>query len=139
MVAALSTHFEKRLYARVDSADAESCRPDFAIALYPGHLAVPERDFALNPDIRVTNRTPPTFLLQAEDDPVDPVENSIVYHAALRNAGVPVELHLYVKGGHAFGLRRTNVPVTGWPRLVEQWLGTIGVISPQARAVRGAL
>lgn len=139
MVAALSTHFEKRLYARVDSADAESCRPDFAIALYPGHLAVPERDFALNPDIRVTNRTPPTFLLQAEDDPVDPVENSIVYHAALRNAGVPVELHLYVKGGHAFGLRRTNVPVTGWPRLVEHWLGTIGVISPQARAVRGAL
>jgi acetyl esterase/lipase len=63
MVAAMSTHFEKRLYPTVDVADTASCRPDFAIALYPGHLAVPEKDFALNPDIQVTSRTPPTFLL----------------------------------------------------------------------------
>jgi acetyl esterase/lipase len=129
MVAAISTHFETRLYPTVDAADRESCRPDFAIALYPGHLAVRERGFALNPDIRVTSRTPPTFLLQAEDDPVDPVENSLVYHAALRKAGVPVEMHLYVKGGHAFGLRRTSFPITEWPQLVEKWLGTIGMIS----------
>ena len=129
MVAAMSTHFEKRLYPPVDAADTESCRPDFAIALYPGHLAVPERDFALNPDIQLTSRTPPTFLLQAEDDPVDPVENSLVYHAALRKAGIPVEMHLYVRGGHAFGLRRTSFPITGWPQLVEQWLGQIDMIS----------
>ena len=129
MVAAIATHFESRLYPTVDAADAASCRPDFAIALYPGHLAVPERGFALNPDIRVTSRTPPTFLLQAEDDPVDPVENSLAYHAALRKAGVPVEMHLYAKGGHAFGLRRTSSPITGWPELVEKWLGTIGMIS----------
>lgn len=129
MVAALSTHFEKRLYAKVDSADQESCRPDFAIALYPGHLAVAAGAVALNPDIRVSSRTPPTFLLQAEDDPVDPVENSLVYHAALRRAGVPVEMHLFVKGGHAFGLRRTDSPITGWPELVESWLRTIGMIA----------
>jgi acetyl esterase/lipase len=128
MVAAISTHFDRRLYRAVDDADAESCRPDFAIALYPGHLAVPERGFALNPDIRVTRRTPPSFLVQAEDDPVDPVENSIVYHDALRKAGAPVELHLFMKGGHAFGLRRTSFPVTEWPSLVERWLGTIGMI-----------
>jgi acetyl esterase/lipase len=129
MVVAMSTHFEKRLYPALDAADRESCRPDFAVALYPGHLAVREKDFALNPDIRVTSRTPPTFLLQAEDDPVDPVENSLVYHAALRKAGIPVEMHLYVKGGHAFGLRRTSFPITEWPQLVESWLGTIGMIS----------
>ena len=99
------------------------------MALYPGHLAVPERRFASNPDIRVTSRTPPTFLLQAEDDPVDPVENSIVYHAQLRKAGVPVELHLFVKGGHAFGLRPTSFPITGWPQLVEDWLATIGMLT----------
>jgi len=128
MVVAMSTHFEKRLYPAVDAADRESCRPDFAVALYPGHLAVPGRNFAMNPDIRVTSRTPPTFLLQAENDPVDPVENSLVYHAALRKAGVPVEMHLYVKGGHAFGLRRTSMPITEWPQLVEHWLGTIGMI-----------
>jgi acetyl esterase/lipase len=69
-----------------------------------------------------------TFLLQAEDDPVDPVENSLVYHAALRKAGVPTEIHLYAKGGHAFGLRRTSEPITAWPALVEQWLGTIRMI-----------
>ena len=128
MVAAISTHFDKRLYPAVDAADRESCRPDFAIALYPGHLAVPERNFALNPDIRVTRLTPPTLLIQAEDDPVDPVENSIVYHAALRKAGVPTEMHLYVKGGHAFALRRTSFPITEWPQLAEKWLATIGVI-----------
>jgi len=128
MVVTTSTHFEKRLYSAVDAADKESCRPDFAIALYPGHLAVPERNFALNPDIRVTSRTSPTVLIQAEDDPVDPVENSIVYHSALRKAGVPVEMHLYVKGGHAFGLRRTSFPITAWPAVAESWLRTIGII-----------
>jgi len=129
MVAALSTHFDKRLYPTQDAADSASCRPDFAIALYPGHLAVPERGFALNPDVRVTRQTPPTFLIQAEDDPVDPVENSLIYHAALRKAGVPVEMHLYAKGGHAFGMRRTSAPITDWPRLAESWLGTIGIIA----------
>ncbi|HEX9945417.1 MAG TPA: alpha/beta hydrolase [Thermoanaerobaculia bacterium] len=128
MVAAISTHFEKRLYPPVDAADKESCRPDFAVALYPGHLAVPERDFALNPDIQVTSRTPPTFLLQAEDDPVDPVENSLVYYSALKKAGVPAEMHVYPKGGHAFGLRPTESPITGWPQLVETWLRAIGMI-----------
>jgi acetyl esterase/lipase len=113
MVAAVSTHFGKRLYPAVDAADAESCRPDFAIALYPGHLALAERNFALNPDIQVSSRTPPTFLLQAEDDPVDPVANSIAYQMALKKSGVPVEMHLYAKSGHAFGLRRTASPITG--------------------------
>lgn len=129
MVAAMSTLFEKRLYPPVDAADQVSCRPDFAVALYPGHLAIRETGFALNPDHRVGKKTPPTFLLQAADDPVDPVENSLVYYAALRKAGVPAEMHLYGKGGHAFGLRRTESPITGWPKLVEAWLETIGMIS----------
>jgi acetyl esterase/lipase len=129
MVAAISTHWRKRLYPAVDAADKESCRPDFAVALYPGHLAIPEKGFALNPDIQVTSATPPTFLLQAEDDPVDPVENSLVYYSALRKAGVPAEIHVYVKGGHAFGLRPTASPITRWPQLVETWLATIGMIS----------
>src|SRR2546422_919155 len=64
------------------------------------------------------------------DDPVDPVENSLVYYAALRKAGVPAEMHVYVKGGHAFGLRPTESPITRWPQLVETWLRTIGMISP---------
>lgn len=129
MVAAISTHFEDRLYAAVDAADNVSCRPDFAVALYPGHLSVPATGFTLNPALQVSNRTPPTFLLHAADDPTDPVENSLVYYAALRKARVPAEMHVYVTGGHAFGLRRTESPITGWPQLVETWLRTIGMIS----------
>jgi acetyl esterase/lipase len=128
MAAAISTHFEQRAYRAVDEADKASCRPDFALVLYPGHLAVPQKNFVLNPDIRVTSQTPPTFLVQAYDDPVDPVENSLFYFAALRKAGVSAEMHLYAKGGHAFGLRRTTAPVTQWPALAELWLKTIGIL-----------
>jgi acetyl esterase/lipase len=129
LVAAISTHFEQRLYPSVDAADNESCRPDFAVALYPGHmLENTTKDFELNPYVPVTSQTPPTFLVQAEDDSVDTVNNSLVYYIALKKAGVPVEMHLYPHGGHAFGLRRTEFPITGWPQLVETWLGTIGVI-----------
>lgn len=128
LVVAVSTQFERRLYPAVDAADKESCRPDFAVALYPGHLAVPAKDFALNPDIVVSEQTPPTFLLHAQDDPIDPVENSLVYYSALRKAGVRAEMHVYMKGGHAFGLRPTESPITEWPRLLETWLETIGMI-----------
>ena len=151
--AAMSNHFAKRLYPAVDAADKESCRPDFAVALYPGHLSIAaaewdakqgtkkfvvahpghlplaDKELGLNPDLHVTRQTPPTFLLQAEDDHVDSVNDSLAYYIALKNAGVPVEMHLYAQGGHAFGLRRTKFPITGWPQLVEIWLGTIGMIS----------
>jgi acetyl esterase/lipase len=130
LVAAVSTHFDKRLYPPVDAADSTSCRPDFAVALYPGHLLEhTSKDSDLNPYIPVTALTPPTLLIQAEDDPVDTVQNSRVYDAALKKAGVPVEIHLFPHGGHAFGLRPTKEPITGWPRLAEAWLRTIGMIS----------
>jgi acetyl esterase/lipase len=128
MVTATSTHFDKRSYPAVDAADQESCRPDFAIACYPGHLWDRDDSLKLNPNVPVTTNTPPTFLLQAENDPVDPINNSLVYYLALKNAGVPVEMHLYAQGGHGFGLRPTKFPITGWPRLVETWLGTIGML-----------
>ncbi len=129
LAAATSNQWETRSYPPADAVDRESCRPDFAVALYPGHLAVPERGYALNPDLRITAQTPPQFVLQAEDDPVDPVENSLVYYSALRKAGVPAELHVFAKGGHAFGLRRTEAPITRWPDLVEAWLRTIGILT----------
>jgi acetyl esterase/lipase len=130
MVADISTHFERRAYTPVDAADQSSCRPDFAVAVYPGHmLENTTKEFELNPLIPVTRETPPTFLVQAEDDSVDGVKQSLVYYIALKNAGVPVEMHLYAQGGHAFGLRRTKLPITEWPVLVEKWLATIGLIS----------
>jgi len=99
------------------------------VALYPGHmLEHTTKELELNPYIPSTSQTPPTFWVQAEDDPVDTVSNSLVYYAALKKAGVPVEMHLYAHGGHAFGLRRTQFPITAWPQLAETWLGTMGMI-----------
>jgi acetyl esterase/lipase len=80
-------------------------------------------------NVPVTSDTPPTLLLQAENDPVDSVNHSLAYYNALKNARVSVEMHLYAQGGHGFGRRRTEFPITGWPRLVEAWLRTIGAIS----------
>ena len=74
-------------------------------------------------------QTPPTFLLQNENDKVDSVWDSLAYYAGLAKAGVPVEFHSYAEGGHAFGLRKTKYPTTAWPQLVEIWLHTIGVVS----------
>jgi acetyl esterase/lipase len=131
LVAEASTHFDDRLYAPVDAADRQSARPDFAIAVYPGHLALATNSIALNPNIEkaITPRTPPTFLLQNEDDHVDSVEDALSYYMGLKKAGVAVELHSYAQGGHAFGLREKKLPVSGWPRLVETWLRTIGTLS----------
>jgi acetyl esterase/lipase len=140
LVAAVSTHFAQRTYPPVDAADKLSCRPDFAVALYPGHLWIhedeeratrDETDLHMRPDIVVQADTPPTFLLQAEDDDVDGVEQTLAYYVALQKARIPTELHLYAQGGHAFGLRKSKLPIGHWPALVEQWLQTIGVLSPQ--------
>lgn len=129
MVTATSTHFDKRSYPAVDAADQESCRPDFAIACYPGHLWDGGDDLNLNPNVPVTTNTPPTFIVQAEDDHVDGVEQALTYYIGLKKAGVPVEMHLYAQGGHGFGLRRTKLPITEWPELVEKWLRTTGMTS----------
>jgi len=128
LVAAMS-NATARAYPRVDAADDESSRPDFAVALYPGHLWN-GHDLDLYDYMRVSAATPPTFLIQAEDDPVDDVRHSLSYYMALREAHVPTELHLYAHGGHAFGLRRTDQPITEWPALAERWLRTIGMVRP---------
>jgi len=129
LAAALSTNFDQRLYDPVDASDQLSCRPDFAVIVYPGYLALADQNFAPNPNTRVTDKTPPSFILQAEDDPVH-VENAVVYFMALKNAKVPAEIHIYAEGGHGYGLRRTKLPVTSRPQLVETWLQTIHILSP---------
>lgn len=132
LAAALSTHFDKRLYDKIDAADDLSCRPDFAVVVYPGYLAMEDQNMAANPEIKPAADTPPTFIVQAEDDPVH-VENATNYFLQLKNAKVPAELHIYSEGGHGYGLRRTELPVTAWPLLVEKWLHTIKVMPNAAQ------
>jgi acetyl esterase/lipase len=129
LVAALSTNFHTRTYPPIDEADKLSCRPDFTLLIYPAYLtAKSEHGPVLAPELPVTADTPPSFLIQAEDDSVG-VENTLVYYAALRAAKVPAEAHLYPTGGHGYGLRSTATPITGWPRLAEAWLRSLGVMT----------
>lgn len=123
LVAVTSTGFNHQFYKPVDAADQESDRPDFAMAIYPGHIQTPQ---GLNPNLHFTHETPPTFIVQAEDTAMDPVRESLGYYAALVKAGVPAEMHLYAQGGHAFGLRQTKLPISHWAQLADTWLHTIG-------------
>lgn len=125
LVAETSNIFQPA-YRPVDDIDKVSSRPDFAIAAYPGHLCIDGGTF--NPTIKVTKATPPTFLLQNWDDPVDDICNSTLYARALSRAGVPTEAHLFARGGHAFGLRHRDDPAGIWPSLVERWLKDIGML-----------
>lgn len=128
MVADTSTHYKTRAYAPIDAADKENSRPDFAIALYPGHMRVEDKQMVLNPNIHFTKETPPTFIVQAEDDPQDTINHSLVYYIGLKNAGVPTEMHLYAQGGHGFGIRKTDAAITDWPKLAEAWLKKIKIL-----------
>jgi acetyl esterase/lipase len=129
LVAALSTNFDTRTYDAVDEADKVSCRPDFTLLIYPAYLtSKSDQGPQLAAELKVTANTPPSFLIQAEDDSVG-VENSLVYYAALRTARVPAEAHLFPIGGHGYGLRSTQKPITGWPRFAEPWLRSLGVLS----------
>src|SRR6202021_2892649 len=119
LAAALSTHFDQRLYDPIDASDKLSCRPDFAVIVYPRYLALAHQNLAPNADIHPTDQTPRTFLVQAEDDPVH-VENAVVYFLALKNAKVAAELHIYAQGGHGYGFRRAELPATTWPQLLEK-------------------
>jgi len=119
---------DKRTYAAVDAADSLPSRPDFAIALYPGHLWS-GKDLELYSWNSISPNAPPTLLVQSFDDPVDDVHNSIAYAMALRKLKVPVEMHLYAEGGHAFGVRPTSSPITTeWPKLVVAWLRTLRIL-----------
>jgi len=118
--AALSTTAE-RTYPLVDDADRTELRPNFTVLIYPGYLTVKEDGDKVSPELKITTNTPPTFIAMTQDDPVR-VENALHYALALKQAKVPMELHIYPTGGHGYGLRRTKEMVTTWPDRVEDWM-----------------
>lgn len=138
LVADISSNYEKRFYTLLDEADKQSCRPDFVISFFPGHMMFhSKKAYEINPTLPINSNTPPTFLLQAGNDPVDTIQNSLVYYIALKKANVPAEYHVYAEGGHAFGYKKTSqqipgwnkLPIADWPRLLETWLHTIKMIA----------
>ncbi|SHN11905.1 alpha/beta hydrolase [Mucilaginibacter sp. OK098] len=119
--ALVSNTYDKRTYPQVDAADEVSCRPDFTILTYPAYLIDEKEEGKLAPEIKVTEKTPPTFIMQTEDDPIN-VENALYYYLALKKVKVPAEMHLYPKGGHGYGMRNKTGGTSVYPQLIEKWL-----------------
>lgn len=127
LAAMASTSYDKRTYPEVDAADKVSCKPDFCLLVYPAYLDGP--NFTIAPELKVTAQTPPTMLVQTEDDK-SYINSSLFYYYALKEAGVPATMHLYSKGGHGYGLRDTGNAVNEWPYRAEEWFMELGVIEP---------
>ena len=116
--------FEKRSYAPTDDVDRSSCRPNFAVVAYPGYMLERPGSAVLAEYLRIPKGTGPMFLVHASDDDergAQP-EQSLSLYRALRDAGVPAELHIYDEGGHGFGVRKARRPVSNWTERCAEWL-----------------
>lgn len=152
LASAVATEFERKVYEPVDEADQLEARPDAVILLYPvismenGVTHSGSRRALLGPrptaagiaahstDRHVTPKTPPTLIISASDDASVSPEHGIRFYRALQRAGVPAELHIYMQGGHGFGIRKTQgLPVAGWPEIAWTWLGAVGMIPADRR------
>jgi len=130
LTAVAETNYDKRAYDPIDDTDKVSCRPDFAVVVYPGGV-IARGTGHLVPDVRVTKDTPPTFLMQASDDSVG-VENSVQLYLALKRAGVSAELHVFATGGHGYGMRPGKTPTADWPKRCEDWMRARGILNKPA-------
>jgi acetyl esterase/lipase len=132
LAAATALNFEKRTYPPIDALDKLSCRPDFAIVVYPGYLKARDKD-ELAPGLRVPKGAPPMFLAHGGDDLISSPAHSVVMYLALKRAGVPAELHIYAGAAHDFGVRRSDRPCSTWTRSCAAWLRQQGFLKPATR------
>jgi len=123
-----ATSFETRAYDAIDAVDTVSCRPDFAIGVYSGYF-VEKSTGRLAPWIHIYRKTPPVLLIHAADDPVSEAENSIVMYQSLLRVGISAELHVYAKGGHGFGVRKSDQPCSQWTGRCLEWLKNLGILT----------
>jgi acetyl esterase/lipase len=133
---ATATSFERRAYRPIDAIDGISCRPDFAIAVYPGYLKTKDGN-ELARGLRIPARTPPIFLAHGGDDIISPPEHSVVMYLALKRAGIPAELHIYAATAHDFGVRASGRPCSTWTQSCADWLRHQGLLTPPTRREPG--
>lgn len=120
LTARAATRFQLPSYTATDEIDAQSARPDFAALIYPAYMDEGEHH-TLTPELTITEQTPPFFVFQTADDPYG--NSALVISQALRNHKIPVQLHIYEKGGHGYGLRANLAEAASkWPKLMEEWL-----------------
>lgn len=126
---ATATSFETRTYEPVDDIDKISCRPDFAIPIYSGYLKAKDKD-ELAPGLRIPAGTPPVFLAHGGNDIISPPEHSVLLYLALKQAGIPAELHIYDGAAHDFGVRTNANPCSTWTDSCTKWLRHQGLLKP---------
>jgi acetyl esterase/lipase len=132
LAVATATSFQKRAYKPIDAIDKISCRPDFAVVVYPGYLkAKGKNELALG--LRVPARTPPIFLAHGGADIISKPEHSVVMYLALKRAGVPAELHIYARATHDFGVRQSGRPCSTWTKSCAGWLRHQGFLKPLSK------
>jgi acetyl esterase/lipase len=149
LASTLSTHFDAGDANAADPVDRAGSRPDFSILVYPvisftteythtgsrtnllGNSPTPELMELLSNEKQVTAQTPPTFLVHTAEDKGVPAENSLLYALALRKAGVPVEMHLYEKGPHGFGMAAGDPVLGTWPDRCAAWMRGRGLLNNQ--------
>lgn len=126
---ATATSFDKRTYEPIDAIDKVSCRPNFAVLVYPGYLKAKDKD-EVAAGLRIPAETPPIFLAHGDADIISSPEHSVVMYLALKRAGVPAELHIYATAAHDFGVRRSDHPCSTWTRSCADWLRHQGFLKP---------
>lgn len=144
LASTLATHFDDGNKNAADTIEQQSCRPDFAVLVYPvitmsksvmhtgsrDNLIGPNADSSLakeySTELQVTKNTPPTFLVHAMDDKAVPVENSLLFFQALKDNDVSGELHVYPKGGHGFALAIHKGYLSTWTDRLVDWLRSLG-------------
>ena len=120
LTARAATRFQLHSYTATDETDTQSARPDFAALIYPAYMDEGEHH-TLTPELTITEQTPPFFVFQTADDRYG--NSALVISQALRNHKIPVQLHIYEKGGHGYGLRANLAEAASkWPKLMEEWL-----------------
>jgi acetyl esterase/lipase len=129
---ATATNFEKHSYSPIDTIDDISCRPDFAVLVYPGYLKARDKnELALG--LSIPKGTPPVFLAHGGADLISPPEHSVVLYLALKRANASAELHIYANTAHDFGVRRSDRPYATWTRSCADWMRQQGFLAPARR------
>ncbi len=123
LAAKASTLYDPRAYPAIDAVDQRSCRPDFAVLVYPAYLD--DEEGHVSSDLNLEANIPPTLIVHSEDDRAF-VPGSKLYHAALDDAKLPNEFLLYPTGGHGYGLRGMG-DARVWPQATLDWLHKVGV------------
>lgn len=120
-LAAVASNADQTAYSPIDDADKLSARPDFTLLIYPAYLNKKDSDTELAAEASVDENTPPAFLVHTSDDRISST-GSVAYYLGLKRLNIPAEMHVFTSGGHGYGLRPTEKPVTHWPDLATGWL-----------------